>query len=102
MSKQWVPIDEARRRLRGNLGVFQLADETGEVIYIGYAGGSSTYGLRGEVDAALADIAATSVRWEVNTQYLSRFRELMMVHIADHGVPPSKNPPVRLGKLSPS
>lgn len=102
MSKDWVAKDDALRRLRGNLGVFQLGDQHGEVVYIGYAGGNSRFGLKGVVAAALEEVAAVSVRWEVNTAYVSRFKELMMVHIADHGAPPAHNPPVKLGKLSPS
>ena len=39
------------KKLAGNLGVFQLADDNGNIIYIGYAGGKSLFGLRGEVDA---------------------------------------------------
>ena len=102
LSKAWVPVEQALPRLRGNLGVFQLADAEGTVLYIGYAGGGSQFGLKGEVSRALQDIDAAAVRWEVNTSYLSRFKELMMVHIADHGEPPAHNPPVRLGRLSPS
>ena len=43
--------DDNIQKLAGNLGVFQLADDNGNIIYIGYAGGKSLFGLRGEVDA---------------------------------------------------
>ncbi len=103
MTKPWVPIHDGLSRLRGHLGVFQLANADGDVIYIGYAGGRSQYGIRAEVAAAAERIpTAVSVRVEITTAYLSRFRELMMVHIADHGTAPEHNPPVKLGKLSPA
>lgn len=102
LTKDWVPKDQALLRLRGNLGVFELADAKGEVIYIGFAGGNSQFGLKGVVQEILQSVDAVSVRWEVNTAYLSRFKELMMVHIADHGAAPVNNPPIKLGKLSPS
>ena len=103
MTKPWQRLDELEGRVHGNLGVFQLADAAGEVLYIGYAGGKSLFGLKGEIAQRGAEVdGATQVRWEITTAYLSRFRELMMVHIADHEAPPPCNPPVTLGKLSPA
>jgi hypothetical protein len=43
-------------------------------------------------------------RVEVNQQYTSRYQELLMLHVADHGSLPAVNqtdPPPRLGRLSP-
>jgi hypothetical protein len=43
-------------------------------------------------------------RYEVNQQYTTRYQELLMLHVADHGTLPVVNaadPPVRLGRLSP-
>lgn len=108
LDKPWLSLAEARQRLRGNMGVFQLADDAGVVLYIGFAGGKAQYGLGGEVRDLTARIpAATQVRWEVTTAYQSRFRELLSVHEADHGVLPEfnlslKHLPVRLGRLSPA
>ncbi len=35
-------------------------------------------------------------------QYLTRHRELLMLHQADHGrIPPENDPPPRLGRLHP-
>ncbi len=108
LDKPWQPLDEAYRRLRGNMGVFQLADASGDVIYIGFAGGRAQYGLGGEVRDLAAQIPeAIQVRWEVTTAYQSRFRELLSVHQADHGELPRGNLalehlPVRLGRLSPA
>ena len=88
--------------------MFQFANEAGRVIYIGFAGGKSIYGLKGEVtDLAEQVSEATHVRSEVNTAYQSRFRELLMVHLADHGELPKYNielnhQPAKLGRMSPA
>ena len=50
MTKPWRPLElEEVKKLAGNLGVYQLANEAGEVVYIGAATGQSIYGLRGEL-----------------------------------------------------
>jgi hypothetical protein len=107
LTKPWIPLDEGITRLHGHLGVFQLANAEQQVIYIGYAGGSSLFGLRGEVTGMREKLTESAfVRVEITTAYLSRYRELMMVHIADHGSLPSANTstdqPLTLGKLSPA
>ena len=107
MSKPWSALTvEAVRAVPGQLGVYQLADEDLRVVYIGFAGGNSLFGLRGELQRALNDPtrAASRFRYEVNQQYTSRYLELLMLHVADFGVLPPANraaPPVRLGRLSP-
>jgi hypothetical protein len=103
LTKPWQPLTEGLAGLHGHLGVFQLADADHQTIYIGYAGGKSLFGLHGEVLSASQQVSAAAfLRVEITTAYLSRFRELMMVHIADHGLPPVANPPINLGKLSPA
>lgn len=108
LEKAWESIDatlagEARAPLHGEMGVYQLADAAGEVIFIGYAGGASPFGLRGEI-AAFEERApdAVSVRFEITTAYLSRYQELLMLHVADHGGLPRCNPAQQLGRLSPA
>jgi hypothetical protein len=107
MTKAWQPLTvEAASRQTGQLGVYQLANTAGEVVVIGFAGGRSLFGLRGEL-LALAEkppAGATQFRTEVNTQYQTRYRELLMLHAADHGALPPGNaahPPANLGRLSP-
>ena len=106
LSKKWLSIDEARSLLRGNLGVFALADAQQSTRYIGYAGGKSLFGLKGEVAAAVQALpAVTFVRWEVTTSYLSRYKELLMLHHYDYGeLPPVPPPPpaITLGNLRPA
>ena len=103
MSKDWEPIGHALGRLKGQMGVFELGDANGQVIFIGYAGGKSLHGLRGEVAAKSEELdAARIVRTEVTTAYMTRYRELLMVHQADHGRLPEANPDIKLGRLSPA
>lgn len=107
MTKQWIELTaDAVQRLPGQLGVYQLANAEGEVVYIGFAGGRSLFGLRSELERALADRPSNAARFrcEVNQQYTTRYQELLMLHVADHGALPIVNrgdPPARLGRLSP-
>ncbi|MEQ8859978.1 MAG: hypothetical protein RIC56_15145 [Pseudomonadales bacterium] len=89
--------------LPGHMGVFELGDAAGGVLFVGYAGGRSRFGLRGEIAAALERLpAATAFRYEVTTSYLTRYQELLMVHRAATGeLPPDNAPMPGLGRLSP-
>ena len=103
MDKPWLALSDIDGRIHGNLGVFELANAQDEVVFIGYAGGNSLYGLKGEVAAAGAACAdAEQVRVEVNTAYLSRYRELLMAYLADHGNLPQYNTEMPPGRLSPA
>jgi hypothetical protein len=107
LDKAWTALDDVDlRRLPGQLGVYQLADAAGEILYIGAAGGRSLFGLRGEIEQARANppAGATQFRYEVTMAYRTRHLELLMVFKADHGRLPSANTDVdesRLGRLSP-
>jgi hypothetical protein len=103
LQKPWQAIASAHQ-LPAQLGVFELADAAGAILCVGYAGGRSQFGLRGAVQAAAASVAgADSFRVEVNTAYLTRYRELLMVYVADHGaLPPANSPEPALGRLSPA
>jgi hypothetical protein len=107
MEKPWTELTpEGVKALPGQLGVYQLADAEGRVVYIGFAGGRSLFGLRSELERALKERPGGAVRFrtEVNQQYTTRYQELLMLHVADHGSLPVVNaadPPVRLGRLSP-
>ena len=101
LTKAWHGIAEIDQVLKGQMGVYQLANEAEEILYIGYAGGKSLFGLQGEVRALAQQVPEVAkFRAEVTTAYLSRFRELMMIHHADHGAYPEFNPPIKLGRLS--
>jgi hypothetical protein len=107
MTKAWTPLAaEAVKKLPGQLGVFQLADSTGKVVYIGFAGGRSLFGVRSEIEKLLAapPAGATQFRVEINQQYTTRFQELLMIHVHDHGDVPAGNKGMslpKLGRLSP-
>jgi hypothetical protein len=105
MEKPWRELTaEVLAALPAELGVFQLADADGRVLRIGYAGGRTLFGLRSELQAALAKGEAAKFRTEVTAQYLSRYEELLMVHAADFGeLPPGNGADARrrLGRLSP-
>ncbi|TAJ84005.1 hypothetical protein [Reyranella sp.] len=107
LDKPWRPlVAEEIARLPGQLGIYQIADAKGEILYIGQAGARSPFGLRSELQRELTERGAgCQFRVEVNMQYRSRWFELLMVHKADHGtLPPdnAKNPPPNLGRLSPA
>ena len=107
LDKPWRPLTmEEATRLPGQLGVYQIADAAGRVLYIGQAGARSPFGLRSELQRQATERGAgQQFRVEVNMQYRSRWLELLMVHKADHGsLPPDneKNPPINLGRLSPA
>jgi hypothetical protein len=107
LAKPWRPLttDEATR-LPGQLGVYQIADASGAILYIGQAGARSPFGLRSELQREAKERGTgCQFRVEVNMQYRSRWFELLMVHQADHGaLPPdnAKDPPPVLGRLSPA
>lgn len=93
MTKPWKPLDTGEvRRLPGTTGVYELGDGDGNVLFIGFAGGKSRFGLRGELERHLqAPGAATRCRVEVNTQYLTRYEELLMAYASRHGGLPPMN-----------
>ena len=97
-----MTVSESLQRLKGNMGVFQLADLSREIIYIGFAGAKSNFGLKGEfLDSLYRLDEAEFVRWEVTTGYWSRYKELMMIHQFDYGDCPKENEKIKLGTLSP-
>jgi hypothetical protein len=106
LDKPWRALTASNvAGLAGELGVYQLADVDGKVVRIGYAGGRSLFGLRSELQAALASGgAARQFRTEVTAGYMSRYDELLMVHVADFGSLPEGNAADarrRLGRLTP-
>jgi hypothetical protein len=105
MNKAWTPLTPADvARLGAHMGVFEIRDSSNQVVSIGYAGGKSLFGLRGELKRELARLGSGhSFRCEVNTQYLTRYKELLMVHKADCGELPRDNrdSAPRLGRLWP-
>lgn len=107
MNKPWIPLTPERvSRLTGQLGVYQIQNSSGQIVFIGYAGGRSLFGLRGELERELAARGSgCSFRCEINMQYMSRYKELLMIHEANYGDLPIENRPLRprrLGRMSPA
>jgi hypothetical protein len=101
LEKPWIDLtDEHVAQPRGELGVYQIGDECG-VVFIGYAGGRSLFGLNGELQAALERYRGQTMRFrvEVTSQYLSRHEELLMIHKHDHGELPRDNHAERKRKI---
>ena len=103
LEKIWQWLDK-QKLLLGQLGVFQLADDQNQILFIGYAGGHSSFGLRSEIHDSWSRIPeATCYRLEINSAYLTRYQELLMVYVADHGaLPPLYKDGIKLGRLSPT
>lgn len=113
IAKPWTTfaaVDAAS--LPGYLGVYEIGDAEGRVLYIGYAGGRSLYGLRGSIAAHFADTEvnpalrdrAVSYRYEVNQMYNTRHIDLLMRFREDEGRVPEGNeasaePLPRLGRF---
>lgn len=95
---------ESLRLVPATVGVYEIASADGDVVDIGFAGGRSLFGLRGELSRWLENEGQWQFRCEITSQYLSRYRELLMVHVADHGTPPirvSQRGERLTGRLSP-
>lgn len=91
----WQPLTAvAIGELPGTLGVFEIGDDLGCTLYIGYAGGRSLFGLRSPLGDYLAEppVVNAQFRVEQNMQYISRWKELLMDHQARHGSLPPLNP----------
>ena len=108
LDKPWQPLnEEAISLIAGHLGVYQLADASEEIVYIGVADARSLFGLKGELKKAMAGppAGATQFRAEVNMAYRTRHAELLQAYMHDHGELPVANTdvdPRMLGRLRPA
>lgn len=92
LNKPWQHYNAAAPpRIPGTPGVFELGDADGQVTYIGFAGGKSRFGLRGEIASRLSGSAEGAFRYEVNMMYLTRYVELLEKHHDLHGALPLRN-----------
>ena len=105
LEKPWMQLDEENLKLvRGQLGVYQLGSEVDGVTFIGCADARSRFGLKGELQSHLQAGSDVCFRVEVTSAYQTRYRELLMVHFADHQCYPRDNNTSelpKLGRLSP-
>jgi len=87
LDKPWIPLTQAHvAQLAGHLGVYQLADAAGAIVYIGVAGGHSLFGLKGALTEVLQapPAGATQFRYEVTMAYHTRYLELLEAYRYDH------------------
>ena len=125
--KPWTEWDDGidYRLIPGAMGIFEIADDAQQTIYIGKATGKSPFGLRGELfrhfstperlanenwthpqmGETLPSIAASGkyYRFEVNHMYYSRWIEALTRYNEDHGELPAANnedpeQPTQLGR----
>jgi len=75
LDKPWRPLTaEVVDRLPGQLGVYQIADAKGTIVYIGQAGARTAFGLRSELQREASQRASGhQFRVEVNQQYRTLF-----------------------------
>jgi hypothetical protein len=105
LAKPWIPLTAAQvAKLAGHLGVYQLAAASGDIVYIGVAGGRSLHGLKGELIQALQSppAGATQFRCEINMAYHTRYIELLQAYRHDYGRLPAGNTDIderHLGRL---
>ena len=107
LDKPWQPLNDAAiEALPAQLGVYHVADAAGTVLSVGYAGAREPFGLQSALRREIARLvpAATQFRCEFTSNYRSRWDELLMLHLADHGeLPePQRDQARRVGRLSPA
>ncbi len=97
--KPWTqPSAETIRAIPAVVGVYEIADAEGNLLYIGQAGGREPFGLRTRIglhfglDASSDDPnpvlreRAAQFRWEANQQYTTKRLEMLMQYQRDEGV----------------
>lgn len=96
--KPWLsPSAESIRAIPAVVGVYEIADEAGNLLYIGQAGGREPFGLRtrigqhfgldpaGEDPNPILRERAAQFRWEANQQYTTKRLEMLMQYQRDEG-----------------
>jgi hypothetical protein len=100
IDKPWTVCGNLRPKdLPGTVGVYELGDIDGQVIYIGYAGGRSLTGLRGKLIGhcsgedpnAVIRSRVQSFRYEVTTSYITRHIDLLSRYNEKHNGLPDGN-----------
>ncbi|MEK7215713.1 MAG: hypothetical protein AAB289_08990 [Chloroflexota bacterium] len=103
--REWTLYDpEAVGEISGSFGVYEIADATGALLYVGYAGGHTLFGLQGCIAAHFGHRQAVPgppgpmetaalYRYEVNSSYLGRWLEILGRYREEHGALPPGNIP---------
>lgn len=93
MAGVWRPFDRFEvGRVPAQPGVFELATETGEVVFIGMAGPKTRLGLRGAIEKELTRPGeARRFRYEAARMFMPRHEELLRAYAIAHGTLPPLN-----------
>ena len=107
LEKPWLELNTAAiDALPGQMGVFHVADANRKILTIGFAGARDLFGIRTALEREVErhGSAAALFRYEFTSNYRSRWDELLMLHLHDHGaLPPHQADEAnRVGRLSPS
>lgn len=107
LEKSWQPLTPASvEALPAQLGVFHVANDDGQILTVGYAGARDLFGIRTALEREMErhGTVATQFRYEFTSNYRSRWDELLMLHLHDHGALPvhQADEANRVGRLSPS
>ncbi len=93
--KPWIqPTPETIRAIPAVVGVYEIADAAGNLLYIGQAGGREPFGLRtriglhfgGDDPNPVLRERAAQFRWEANQQYTTKRLEMLMQFQRDQSV----------------
>ena len=107
LEKPWIDLDASNvAKVSGHLGVYQLANKNTEIVYIGVADATSSFGLREKLEGELRKprYGACQFRLEINMAYRTRYTELLQVFFYDQNRLPVGNEdtnPNSLGRLRP-
>lgn len=107
LDKPWQPLDStAIDALPAQLGVYHVADSEGTVLSVGFAGAHELFGMQSALRREIEQLGASArqFRCEFTSNCRSRWDELLMLHLADHGdLPePQRDQAQRVGRLSPA
>ena len=107
LEKPWIDLNFLNvAKLSGHLGVYELANKNAEIVYIGVADATSSFGLREKLEGEFRKprYGACQFRIEINMAYRTRYTELLQVFFYDQNRLPIGNGdtnPNSLGRLRP-
>ena len=107
LEKPWIDLNASNvANVSGHLGVYELANKNAEIVYIGVADATSSFGLREKLEDELRKprYGARRFRIEINMAYRTRYTELLQVFFYDRNRLPVGNEdtdPNTLGRLRP-
>ena len=107
LEKPWIDLNALNvGKVSGHLGVYELANKNAEIVYIGVADATSSFGHREKLEGESRKqrYGACQFRIEINMAYRTRYIELLQVFFYDRNRLPVGNEdtdPNTLGRLRP-